>query len=174
MEKLCKMARRIDFVIKALQIIFIALSVLLIVFSGFGGTWSYSPFGSGSFQLSGTNDAVLFLSAPVGWLLFLASEGIVLYGLHIFRLILQPMKQGKPFAESISKNLRRLGLIVLIAGGALSLANFIGQVYYVSSKLAVRTCQLDLNVLIVAAILFLCSYIFRYGEELQRLSDETL
>ena len=174
MEKLSKMARLIDFVIKAMQIILIALSVLLIVFSGFGGTWSYSPFGSGSFQLSGTNDAVLFLSAPVGWLLFLASEGIVLYGLHIFRLILQPMKQGKPFAESISKNLRRLGLIVLIAGGALSLANFIGQIYYVSSRLAVRTCRLDLNFLIVAAILFLCSYIFRYGEELQRLSDETL
>ena len=174
MEKLCKMARRIDFLIKALQIILIAFSVLLIVFSGFSGTWSYSPFDSGTFQLSGTNGAVLFLSAPVGWLLFLASAGIALYGLHIIRLILRPMKQGKPFAESISRNMRRLGFVVLFAGGALSLADAVGQAYTAGNGFILRIHRVDLSFLVVSAIVFLFSYIFRYGEELQRQADETL
>ena len=34
--------------------------------------------------------------------------------------------------------------------------------------------QVDLTFLIYWAILLLLSYVFRYGEELQQLSDETL
>lgn len=33
---------------------------------------------------------------------------------------------------------------------------------------------LDLGVLIVPAVIFLLAYVFRYGEELQKLSDETV
>ena len=33
---------------------------------------------------------------------------------------------------------------------------------------------LDGSFLVIALLLFLFSYIFRYGEELQKLSDETL
>ena len=173
MEKLVKMAKRLDRLLKALQIAIVAFCALLVILSGFGGTWSYRPFSS-TLYLSAANDARILLSAPVGWFLFLASMAVALYGLHIFRRILLPMKRGEPFAKSVSGDMRRLGWLVLIAGGALSLANSIGQAYAVSSELVVQTHRLDLSFLFVAAILFLFSYIFRYGEELQRLSDETL
>lgn len=34
--------------------------------------------------------------------------------------------------------------------------------------------NIDLSFIIVAAVLLLMSYVFRYGEELQLMSDETL
>ena len=172
MEKLCKMARRIDIALKALQILLIACTVLfgsIYIFGTLSGN-----YGTLSLRIDSADIAV---SAPLGWLLFLVSEGVALYGLHIFRRILRPMKEGQPFAESVSADMRRLGWLVLIAGGVLSVV--IGQlsrqiITTPNDTFVVETHQIDLSFLAVSAILFLFSYIFRYGEELQRLSDETL
>ena len=171
MEKLCKMAKRIDIALKALQILIVVLTVLLAsVFllgrlTGNHGSWSLSYRAS-----------YIAVSAPLGWLVFLATEGIALYGLHIFRRILQPMKQGLPFASSVSGDMRRLGWFVLITGGALSvLGMFDRQIITTPSDvIALERQPVDLTFLVISAIVFLFSYIFRYGEELQRLSDETL
>lgn len=168
MEKLCKMARRIDIALKALQIILVAFTVILALATLFAKDdvmWTFN-----------LNNATRYLSQPVGWLMFLVSEGVALYGLHIFRRILQPMKQGQPFAETVSADMRRLGWLVLIAGGALSLIGLFNEqtITTPNDTFMVRTRQLDVTFLGVAAMLFLFSYIFRYGEELQRLSDETL
>ena len=173
MEKLCRMAKYIDLSLKVLQILIIAFAALLVVFSGLSGAWFYQPVG-GTFQLSDVNGATVFLSAPVGWGLFLAAAAVVLYGLHILRRILRPMKQGEPFAQSVSADMRRFGWLVLIAGGIASLADAIGQAIYASPDTMVVTRRLDLSFLFVSAIIFLFSYIFRYGEELQRQADETL
>ena len=122
------------------------------------------------------NNATRYLSQPVGWIAFLALDAVALYGLHIFRRILRPMKEGQPFAETVSADMRRLGWLVLIAGGALSLIGLFNEqtITTPNDTLMVKTRQLDVTFLGVAAMLFLFSYIFRYGEELQRLSDETL
>lgn len=175
MEKLVKMAKLIDLSLKVLQILIVAFTVLLLVFSGFSGVWFYLPV-DGVFHLSGVNGATVFLSAPVGWSLFLAAAAVVLYGLHILRRILRPMKQGEPFAQSVSADMRHFGWLVLIAGGILSLASFAGQLSLLSSSSSATngSFQLDLSFLFLSAIVFLFSYIFRYGEELQRQADETL
>ena len=172
MEKLCKMARRIDLFLKVVQIATAAASLLIASVYGFGMlTGNYSTFSLRS------GNAYVAVSAPLGWLMFVTCIGVALYGLHIFRRILRPMKEGQPFAESISADMRRLGWLVLIAGGVLSVIGLFGQQRIVVASdetFAMNTHQIDLTFLVVSAILFLFSYIFRYGEELQRLSDETL
>ena len=168
MEKLCKMARRIDVTLKALQIILVAFTIILFLatlFTNGDGTWIFR-----------LNSSTRYLSQPVGWIVFLSLDAVALYGLHIFRRILRPMKEGQPFAETVSADMRRLGWLVLIAGGALSLIELFNEqtITTPNDTFMVRTRQLDVTFLGVAAMLFLFSYIFRYGEELQRLSDETL
>ena len=174
MEKLCKMARRIDWFMKALQILLVAFFALLVVFSGFGGTWTYRPGAGGFFSAYNADGAWISLSAPVGWLLFTVAMGVAQYILFVLRRILQPMKRGEPFATSVSADMRRLGFIVLIVGGALSLADAVGQAYTVERDLVLQMHRVDISFLVVSAIVFLFSYIFRYGEELQRQADETL
>lgn len=102
------------------------------------------------------------------------------------RRILAPMIQGAPFHSTVSTNLKKLALLSVILGAADSIAE------QISRALQVHSCNLgellvsenishvtfnysfDLDFLMIGAALLLLSYVFRYGEELQALSDETL
>ncbi len=115
-----------------------------------------------------------------------ASAGLIYYAFSLVRKILLPMTQGDPFHPDVSVNIRKISW-VSIAMGILNnvasvietnnaIANFSlnrlvdgGQIVSITANY-----QLDLNFLIVFFILLLMSYIFRYGAELQRFSDETL
>ena len=102
------------------------------------------------------------------------------------RSILAPMKEGKPFASEISKNLRKLGWLSLIASVAVQALSAVG---FLTMAAMHRIDQLlisekvtkvevvpsfELSVFIIPAAFFLLAYVFRYGEELQTLSDETV
>ena len=111
---------------------------------------------------------------------------LMLYGIKIARKILKPMKEGLPFDESIPKNLKNLGILTLIGGGIWSITKLIidtttFNAYHISELFRPEivtkvelTASLDTTFLIIAAVFFLLSYIFQYGAELQKLSDETL
>lgn len=100
--------------------------------------------------------------------------------------ILQPMTQGEPFGGIVSEKLNRLATLSLVLGiGAEGLrmieqavtANRMNlQSLLMSEKIAGVSLnyEMDLTFLLVFAALKLLSYVFRYGEELQKLSDETL
>ena len=102
------------------------------------------------------------------------------------RAILAPMKEGKPFASETSKNLRKLGWLSLILGVAVQVMEavslysmFIVQnidTLLISDKITHVdvNASFDLGVLIIPAVFFLLAYVFKYGEQLQNLSDETL
>ena len=102
------------------------------------------------------------------------------------RAILAPMKEGKPFASEIGKNIRKLGWLSLVmcftvqALEAISLFTMaavqrIDQLFIGDKITKVEVVpSFDLSVLIIPAVFFLLAYIFRYGEQLQTLSDETL
>lgn len=102
------------------------------------------------------------------------------------RDMLNPMKEGQPFHSSISKNLRKLGWLSLILGvvvnvmEAVSLFSVAAMQHIDALLISEKITQVDVNAsfdvsfLIIPAVLFLLAYIFRYGEELQTLSDETL
>ena len=107
-------------------------------------------------------------------------------GVGYIREILNPMKEEKPFDTIVSTNLKKLAKLSINLGifyNMIILSEQIMTVFVydlpgllVSEKITHvgGMFQVDLTFLIYWAILLLLSYVFRYGEELQQLSDETL
>lgn len=102
------------------------------------------------------------------------------------RDILHPMTQGEPFHNTISLNLKKLAKYSLILFIILECMELVTTSMFIrgyhlldlllSDKITHVTFrpEIDFTFLIVAAVLYLLSYIFQYGEQLQQLSDETL
>lgn len=107
-------------------------------------------------------------------------------GVGYIREILQPMKEEKPFACIVSTNLRKLANLSINLGILANIIILTDQIMTVfvynlpdlliSEKITHVSgmFNVDLTFLIYWAILMLLSYVFQYGESLQRLSDETL
>lgn len=115
------------------------------------------------------------------------------------RDILKPMTEGQPFHRAVSQNLSKLAWLSLITGALYQLLQaakmLLGKVLYgVDLRLFGQTVfvqlapdferfrdlnlratpSFNLSFLVLTAVLFLLAYVFRYGEELQTLSDETV
>ena len=201
MEKLVKTARTIDVFLKIAEVMVIVgalllmvFDMLLLVFSAQGtleisdGTVIGATFGKTRLILAtgAESDVYEFVKAYtvmcVGAVVMLA---VGYAGIRLFRKILAPMKEGAPFAEGISRDVKRFGIFTLVAGlagGAVQFAlaavvNAIFGALAESSALIGETADsltVDGNFVLVAVVAFLLSYVFKYGEELQRQSDETL
>ena len=203
MDKLISTARKIDIVFKIaeimLKIAFVACLVCAVIITAAGlfdlpaemiGTGdlllefgpltltvadAYAPdFDSMLIQVA----EMLVLGAGCSFIGILCVKAI--------RAILAPMKDGKPFASETSKNLRKLGWLSLILGAAVQvmeaislLTLFIVQkmdTLLISDKITHVNVNIsfDPSFLIIPAVFFLLAYVFKYGEQLQTLSDETL
>ena len=196
MEQMKRTARGLDVVFKILAGLAIAGIVILAVINIAGFAVGYDKLYEpknvsfaistqgyhidakdlGTPQQIGSFILMLSLSAAV-------SLAAVWYGIRIIRHILAPMKEGQPFSRGISADFKKLGWFVIGCGILYNVFDL-----FLKNLLAFRLLpvmsegpvsvgiehQVDLTFLIIAFILFLCSYIFRYGEELQQLSDETL
>ena len=134
--------------------------------------------------------------APDKWLVLLHAAVILLVssrlcydgrrGVGYIRQILQPMKEEKPFASTVSTNLKKLARLSInlgILGNIIILADQIISVFVydlpallVSEKITHvgGMFEVDLSFVVYWAILMLLSYVFSYGEQLQQLDDETL
>lgn len=107
-------------------------------------------------------------------------------GIGYIREILQPMKEEKPFDSVVSTNLKKLARLSINLGilcNIIILSEQIMTVFvYDLPELLLNEkithvggmFTVDLTFVIYWAILLLLSYVFRYGEQLQQLSDETL
>ena len=110
----------------------------------------------------------------------------VWYCLRVLREILAPMKEGQPFASGISDKVRKLGWTVLVTGAIAEIGGMITNVFelraYQLEKIVNPALVSDISYdysfdiwfVFVALIIFFLSYVFRYGEALQKESDETL
>ena len=108
------------------------------------------------------------------------------FSVKAIRNILAPMKNAEPFHNAVSTNLNRLARYVCSLGIGLNLQKIISNILLVkaydlnllllSEKISHVEFMFvfDLSFLVVSAVLLLLSHVFRYGEELQKLSDETL
>lgn len=106
--------------------------------------------------------------------------------LKSIRAILAPMKNGEPFHNTVSVHLSRIARYVCSLGIGLNLLTIIGNISLIkafdlhllllSEKIphAEFHFTFDLSFLLISGFLLLLSYVFRYGEQLQQLSDETL
>ena len=134
--------------------------------------------------------------APDKWLVLLQAAITLLVscrlmyegrrGVGYIREILLPMKEEKPFDSIVSTNLKKLAKLSIIIGILYNIIILSEQIIAVfvydlpglliSEKITHvgGMFQIDLAFVVYWAILLLLSYVFRYGEELQQLSDETL
>ncbi len=201
MEKLVKTARTIDVFLKIAEVMVIVgalllmvFDMLLLMFSALGtleisdGTVIGATFGKTRLILAtgAEGDVYEFVKAYTVMCVGAAVMLAVGYaGIRLFRKILAPMKEGAPFAEGISRDIKRFGIFTLVAGlagGAVQFAlaavvNAIFGALAESGALLGETSDylnVDGNFVLVAVVAFLLSYVFKYGEELQRQSDETL
>ena len=134
--------------------------------------------------------------APDKWLVLLQAAISLLVGCRLMyegrrgvgyiREILNPMKEEKPFDTIVSTNLKKLARLSITMGILYNIILLSEQVMtafvynlpglLISEKIVHvdGMFQVDLAFVVYWAILLLLSYVFRYGEELQQLSDETL
>lgn len=119
----------------------------------------------------------------IGMILMAAA---VWFCLRVLREILAPMKEGQPFASGIADKIRKLGWTVLVTGAISEIGGMLNAVFelrmYQLEKI-VNTAlvseitydySFNIGFIFVALIIFFLSYVFRYGEALQKESDETL
>lgn len=103
------------------------------------------------------------------------------------RSMLRLIKDGKPFAQPIGKILKSLGNITCIYSicsfalqgiSSFALAHFIGKFGHIFKNEYITSINVSSTVnahlIWVALLLYLLAYIFDYGQQLQKLSDETL
>lgn len=107
-------------------------------------------------------------------------------GLEILRLILAPMKSGRPFEENVADNLKKLAWLILIIGAVIQIGGIAARIFitkafpmeefFVSSAVVELeyVYTMDFGFVLVFCIVMFLSYVFAYGQRLQQESDETL
>jgi len=197
--KLIKSATVIDRILKILQgfalagVIVPAIFIPLTLIFGEKVIASSSRLDLGDVKLVLTGDAFAYMDLAhiKTSIIFMLLGGIVAaaalwYCLRVLRQILSPMKDGTPFVSGIAAQVRRLGWTVLVGGAVAELGRVVASVFEIRAHHleqlldpnAVSSVSLNYSVslwfVVTALILFFLSYVFRYGEELQRQADETL
>ncbi len=203
MNNLSNTAKKLDKVFEIAYIVLGALAIACIVgvaliFIAYILKWDPEMIGTGyeNFEIGFLELKVAESYAPNKWLVLL--QGAItlcvscrlLYdgrrGVGYIREILHPMTEEKPFDSIVSTNLKKLARLSINLGILYNIIILSEQimtvfVYDLPSLLLSEKIihvsgmfNVDLTFLIYWAILLLLSYIFRYGEGLQQLSDETL
>ena len=203
MNNLSNTARKLDKVLEIAHIVFGALAIACIVgvaLIAVAYILKLDPtmIGTGyeNFDIGFLELTVAESYAPDKWLVLLHAAITLLVSCRLFydsrrgigyiRDILNPMKEEKPFDSTVSTNLKKLAKLSInlgILGNMIILSDQIMTVFVydlpsllVSEKITHigGMFNVDLTFVVCWASLLLLSYVFRYGEELQQLSDETL
>ncbi len=167
--------------------IVLAAGVLLFAF-GDASMMEFTSLDLGmlSFELSGIDLSMLksvFLCEALPAMVLLAYGW---YVLRILRQILLPMKNGQPFDTSISAKMKQLCWLTIGGGVCSQLTGFAASILmykafdfsnlFLNENITHVTMNMefDFGFVVLALIWYMLSCIFRYGEELQKQSDETL
>ena len=201
MNKLSNTAKVLAKIMKVLRGICIGCAIacaIMLVIGVFLPDSMYGSFVSFGDQVIDIGNLRLELSrdlAPTGSIRLVAcailaesliSLGLGAAGLHLLHKIFAPMAEAKPFDGSVSANLKKLGWLSLIAvvayfmlgGLAAMLVLRMYDLHQLFAADLVTNVSLlhstNFSMLLIPAMVFLLSYVFKYGEELQKQSDETL
>lgn len=199
MEKFKKYMDILDKVLNALKIAALVASVVLAVLAvvGFIGIPDVvigevdTTLDMGSLELE-LSDALVSDSAKINNLLaasslILSCQFVITFVMiRILQKLITPMKDGNIFHPAVAQNIKNLAIYVLAGGFLTEIINFVGSilllsVYDISSLLNTDTVinhsvsfEMNGDFVVYAGILYLLSYVFKYGAELQTQVDETL
>ena len=203
MNSLSNTAKKLDKVLEIAHIVLGALAIACIVGVALIATAYILKLDPAMIGTGYENFDVGFLElevaesyAPDKWLILLQAAITLLVscrlmydgrkGIGYIREILQPMKEEKPFDSVVSINLNKLARLSINLGILYNIIILSEQIITVfvydlpglllSDKIIHVSSMftVDLTFVIYWAILLLLSYVFRYGQQLQQLSDETL
>ena len=203
MNSLSNTAKKLNRILEIVHIVLGALAIACIVgvaliAAAYILKWDPAMIGAGyeSFDLGFLELQIAPAYAPDKWLVLLQAAITLLVGCRLayegrrgvgyVREILQPMTEEKPFDSIVSTNLKKLARLSINLGILFNIIILADQIVAVfvyglpdlllSEKITHvgGMFTVDLTFLVYWAILLLLSYVFRYGEELQQLSDETL
>ncbi len=197
-QKLIKTAENLDTLVKVCRGILSAVGIVCLVFAVLVLILGDKMYDTVNFSIDldylklhlaegiqleeGPLNLYLILSLLVVFGLTMA----VCYGLKQCRKILAPMKEGRPFAENVPACLKKLALTVLIGGAVMELCGIaermilahacsVEQLFHPERVVLVEEAYtVDFSFVLVFCIIQFLSYIFTYGQELQKESDETL
>ena len=112
--------------------------------------------------------------------------GITCYMIKLLRKVLAPMIVGQPFDGTVSKNIKKLGIAVIVNGLAIDIAESVmsSMAFYMYdiaelilsdniNKIMVNS-EVSLDSVLVGVLVIMLSHVFHYGEQLQQQADETL
>jgi len=131
-----------------------------------------------------SSKAVIEMVATLGVALLVI--GITCYMITLLRKVLAPMIVGQPFDGTVSKNIKKLGIAVIVNGLAIDIAESVmsSMAFYMYdiaelilsdniNKIMVNS-EISLDSVLVGVLVIMLSYVFHYGEQLQQQADETL
>lgn len=187
MNKLKSTARHLDSFFRfcfwlVVVVVTLGIGISMVLFAFGNNAWMEAAFVS--LQIDGVSSVGIegiSLNAFVAvWIIHAVLSGaFVCYGIKIIRHILSPMKNGEPFAKTVSDDLKNLGWFSIAYGIIHITVEVAGKSFIVNAvnganALASDGAKIDGSFILIALFLFLFSYIFKYGETLQEQSDETL
>ena len=199
-ERLIGTAKRLDKILKVVQIVnvvagifvicgFLFLNIAYLVNSENVNTADIIKFSTGEFSMELATGAEMGVDLSYGWIncvWIVILLTILWIGFRYARKMMIPMMEGNPFDRSISDYLKKLSFLTLVYGiignmGAAMITSMKMNHYQLERLVdgknilaIIPDYRLELGFLIVFFVFLLASYIFRYGAELQQLSDETL
>lgn len=200
MEKLMKTSKTVDTILKVVYKIFQVAGVILFVSIGICVVAQFLDKLPASELTSVTvSDVELTFKEPVlidsadaviemvvTLVLALMVIAIACYMIKLLRKVLAPMIVGQPFNGTVSGNIKKLGIAVIVSGlifdvAESAMSNFAFYMYDIAnlilsdniSKIMVNS-EISLDSVLIGVLVILLSYVFRYGEELQQQADETL
>ena len=192
LDMLFKITQRIiAVVIPVMLVLMIALTIANAVNPGvvIGEDFHLVDLGGFTFELEPghiPDNATVLRSAWIMAAFATLSAAAMWYAFAQLRKLLAPMKEGLPFCDATCEALGRLSWCAVIMGvianiGAAVETASLMNIYQLRELLAGGAIvsispnfTFELDFLVVFFVLQLVRYIFRYGTQLQQLSDETL
>lgn len=132
------------------------------------------------------NNETILIYAWIMIFLGMVWAAVLYYAFGIARKILKPMIEGRPFDSDIGYSIKRIAYVILVFGVVQNVGTVIDTISTVrlfeltnfadaaNVQSITANFTLNLDFLVLFFILLLLSYVFHYGAELQKLSDETL
>ena len=190
LKKMCSVLK----VVRQVCLISFALSIGLSLFYAFNKDVYNTLFGSiriDFLQLIFKDDTALHKDSMSMWLplilLIIAILIFIIYkSIQTIESICKIAMDYTPFDVRVANHIKNLAKYILAGGIAFNILEVCRIMYFkqiINFNLLFNTkyvtqinfdIRLHLSFLVFAALIYLLSYIFRYGQELQQLSDETL
>jgi len=200
MEKLMKTSKTVDTVLKVLYkilqvggiIVFVGVGICLVaeILDKLPPA-ELAAVSFGDVELAFKEPRIVdntFMVIEMGTTMVMALIAIAVtcYLIKVLRKVLKPMINGQPFDGTVSTNIKKLGITIIVGGLIIDIIKTVGSnmAFYMYdaaslflsdniSKVTINS-EISLTNVLVGVLVIMLSYVFRYGEELQQQADETL